>query len=310
MVEVLRWRVEMMKFVTAKQEEKVFVGLVHEEKQAVLHIREVQRKKGEKITIPITMLECIEQGAAFIEKAIEMMHWANENAREAYYPLESVKLMAPIPRPRKNILCVGKNYRDHAIEMGGEEAISKEIIIFTKAPTTVIADGEQIYSHPHATNELDYEGELAIVIGKRGKQIAKDKALEHVFGYTIVNDVTARDIQRKHKQFFLGKSFDTFCPMGPYVVHKTAIENPNILNIETKVNGEVRQTSNTAHMMFSIEEIISIVSKGMTLEPGDIIATGTPAGVGKGFNPPKFLQTGDHVAITVQHVGTLQNTVK
>ncbi|MDM5187456.1 fumarylacetoacetate hydrolase family protein [Bacillus sp. DX4.1] len=299
-----------MRLVTVKKEEKIFVGVVDDYEQTVLHIREAQKQKGEKITVPITMLECIEQGNAFIEKVSEIVRWAKENETTAYYPLSDVKILAPIPRPRKNILCVGKNYRDHAIEMGGEEAVPKDIMIFTKAPTTVIGDGAQIYSHPHATNELDYEGELAIVIGKRGKQIAKNKALEHVFGYTILNDVTARDIQRKHKQFFLGKSFDTFCPMGPYLVHKMYIKNPNELSVETKINGEVRQSSNTANMMFSIEDIISIVSKGMTLEPGDIIATGTPAGVGKGFTPPKFLRAGDEVMITVQHIGTLRNTVK
>ncbi|MEC3078882.1 fumarylacetoacetate hydrolase family protein, partial [Bacillus tropicus] len=168
--------------------------------------------------IPITMLECIERGTECFEKVCEIVNWAKENGEAAYYPLTEVKILAPIPRPRKNILCVGKNYREHAIEMGGIESIPENIMIFTKAPTTVIGINEQINGHPHATDELDYEGELAIIIGKRGKQIKKEKALEHVFGYTIINDVTARDIQRKHKQFFLGKSFDTFCPMGPYLI--------------------------------------------------------------------------------------------
>ena len=299
-----------MRFVTVKADEKVFVGVVDETSQTVLHVREAQRKKGEKITIPITMLECIDQGEPFITKVIEIVEWAKENCQDAYYPLSEVKVLAPIPRPRKNILCVGKNYREHAIEMDGAEAVPENIIIFTKAPTTVIGDGDKIYSHPHATSELDYEGELAVVIGKRGKEIQKENALDHVFGYTVINDVTARDIQKKHKQFFLGKSFDTFCPMGPAIVHRSMIANPNALHIETKVNGEVRQSSTTANMMFSVEEIISIVSKGMTLEPGDIIATGTPAGVGKGFKPPRFLHAGDEIVITVEHVGTLCNNVK
>lgn len=301
---------EIVRFVTAKKEEKVFIGIVDEDEEKVLHLREVQRQKGEKVTIPITMLECIEKGSECIEKVYEIVNWARENEQAAYYPLTEVKILAPIPRPRKNILCVGKNYRDHAVEMGGEESIPENIMIFTKAPTTVIGIGEKINSHPHATNELDYEGELAIVIGKRGKQIQKEKALEHVFGYTIINDITARDIQRKHKQFFLGKSFDTFCPLGPYLVHKSAVETPNELNIETIVNGEIRQTSNTREMIFSIEDIISTISKGMTLEPGDIIATGTPAGVGKGFTPPKFLHAGDEVVVRVEGIGTLRNIVK
>ncbi|MED0971494.1 fumarylacetoacetate hydrolase family protein [Bacillus paramycoides] len=299
-----------MRFVTAKKEEKVFVGIVDEEGERVLHLREAQRQKGEKVTIPITMLECIERGSECLEKVCDIVEWAKENAGAAYYSLTEVKILAPIPRPRKNILCVGKNYREHAVEMGGVESIPENIMIFTKAPTTVIGIDEQINGHPHATNELDYEGELAIIIGKRGKQIKKEKALDHVFGYTVINDVTARDIQRKHKQFFLGKSFDTFCPMGPYLVHKSLIETPNALHIETVVNGEVRQTSNTKEMIFSVEEIISTISKGMTLEPGDVIATGTPAGVGKGFTPPKFLHAGDEVVITIEGIGTLRNIVK
>ncbi|PFM59444.1 hypothetical protein COJ48_25265 [Bacillus cereus] len=301
---------EILRFVTAKKEEKVFVGIVDEEEERVLHLREAQRQKGEKVTIPITMLECIERGSECLEKVCDIVKWAKENAGAAYYPLTEVKILAPIPRPRKNILCVGKNYREHAVEMGGVESIPENIMIFTKAPTTVIGIDEQINGHPHATNELDYEGELAIIIGKRGKQIKKEKALDHVFGYTVINDVTARDIQRKHKQFFLGKSFDTFCPMGPYLVHKSLIETPNALHIETVVNGEVRQTSNTKEMIFSVEEIISTISKGMTLEPGDVIATGTPAGVGKGFTPPKFLHAGDEVVITIEGIGTLRNIVK
>lgn len=301
---------EILRLVTVKKDEKVFIGVVDEEEKKVPHLREAQKQKGEKVTLPITMLECIERGSECMEKVREIVNWANENKLATYYSLQEVKLLAPIPRPRKNILCVGKNYREHAIEMGGEESIPNNIMIFTKAPTTVIGNGEKINSHSHATSELDYEGELAIVIGKRGKQIPKDKAMEYIFGYTIVNDITARDIQRKHKQFFLGKSFDTFCPMGPYLVHTSGIQSPSQLHIETKVNGEVRQTSNTENMIFPIEEIISTVSKGMTLEPGDIIATGTPAGVGKGFNPPKFLRAGDEVIVTVEGIGTLKNIVK
>lgn len=168
---------EILRFVTAKKEEKVFVGIVDEEEEKVLHLREAQRQKGEKVTIPITMLECIERGTECFEKVCEIVNWAKENGEAAYYPLTEVKILAPIPRPRKNILCVGKNYREHAVEMGGVESIPENIMIFTKAPTTVIGINEQINGHPHATDELDYEGELAIVIGKRGKQIKKKKRL-------------------------------------------------------------------------------------------------------------------------------------
>ncbi len=168
---------EILRFVTAKKEEKVFLGIVDEEEEKVLHLREAQRQKGEKVTIPITMLECIERGTECLEKICEIVNWAKENEGVAYYPLTEVKILAPIPRPRKNILCVGKNYREHAIEMGGVESIPENIMIFTKAPTTVIGIDEKINGHSHATNELDYEGELAIVIGKRGKQIKKKKRL-------------------------------------------------------------------------------------------------------------------------------------
>ncbi|WP_369900695.1 fumarylacetoacetate hydrolase family protein [Bacillus manliponensis] len=299
-----------MRFVTVKKADEVFVGVMDEELQRVLHMQKAQIEMGQEMTIPEEMLLCIEQGETFFTKVNEVVKWTKENETKAYYSLKEVELLAPIPRPTKNIFCVGKNYREHAVEMGGEEAIPEDMIMFTKSPTAVIGHGAYIDCYEGLTNELDYEGELAIVIGKRGKGIQAADAMEYVFGYTIVNDVTARDLQKKHKQFFLGKSFDTFCPMGPAVVHKSAIENPNQLHIETKVNGEVRQSSNTENMMFNIETIIEIVSKGMTLEPGDIIATGTPAGVGKGFKPPRFLKKGDIVEITVERVGTLRNEVK
>ncbi|WP_034671776.1 fumarylacetoacetate hydrolase family protein [Ectobacillus panaciterrae] len=298
-----------MQFVTAKKEEKVFVGIVDESFRTVLHMREAQKAMGGKVTIPITMAECIEAGEAFIKQAEEVMKWAKEQEKPAgQYTLEEVKLLAPIPRPRKNIICVGKNYKEHALEMGSDKP--EHIIFFTKAPTTVVGQHDYIHSYPHLTHELDYEGELAVVIGKKGKSISAEEALSHVFGYTIVNDITARDIQSRHKQFFLGKSFDTFCPMGPILVHRTRIESPDDLVIETKVNGEVRQSSRTSEMLFHIAEIISVLSQGMTLEPGDIIATGTPAGVGKGFQPPRFLKPGDVVEVTVEKIGTLRNTVK
>jgi 2-keto-4-pentenoate hydratase/2-oxohepta-3-ene-1,7-dioic acid hydratase in catechol pathway len=298
-----------MQFVTAKKEEKVFVGVVDESLQTVLNMREAQKAMTGKVTIPITMAECIEAGETFIRQAERVIEWAKKQPDPiGQYAIEDVKLLAPIPRPRKNIICVGKNYKEHALEMGADRP--EHVIFFTKAPTTVIGQHDYIHSYLHLTHELDYEGELAVVIGKRGKGISVENALHYVFGYTIVNDITARDVQSRHKQFFLGKSFDTFCPMGPVLVHHAAIGNPDNLSIETKVNGEVRQSSCTSEMLFNISEIISVLSQGMTLEPGDVIATGTPAGVGKGFHPPRFLKQGDVVEITVEKIGTLRNTVK
>ncbi|MBO9128695.1 fumarylacetoacetate hydrolase family protein [Bacillus sp. 165] len=299
-----------MRFITAKRQEKVFVGVIEETLTTVLNLREAQKEMAGKVSLPITMLECIEAGEAFLSQVNEVIGWANEQQNLASrYLLDDVKLMAPIPRPRKNILCVGKNYRDHAVEMGSED-VPENILFFTKAPTTVIGQNDTIQCYEHITEELDYEGELAVVIGRKGKTIRPEQAMDYVFGYTILNDVTARDIQRRHKQFFLGKSFDTFCPMGPCLVHSSAIDDASCLNIETKVNGEVRQFSNTSNMVFSLEDIISAASQGMTLEPGDIIATGTPAGVGKGFKPPRFLRKGDRIEITIDNIGTLENAVK
>ncbi len=302
---------EGMKFVTAKREEKVFVGVVDERSASVLHLREAQKAMIGKATIPITMIECMEQGELFLQQVSDVVKWAREQGQApGLYPLSDVKLLAPIPRPRKNVMCIGKNYSEHVIEMGGKEDIPEYPLFFTKAPTTVIGQDELIHSYPNITNELDYEGELAVVIGKKGKGISPESAFDYVFGYTIINDITARDIQSRHKQFFLGKSFDTFCPMGPFLVHASAIDQPSCLGIETKVNGEVRQSSDTSHMIFDIPTIISVLSQGMTLEPGDIIATGTPAGVAKGMKEPGFLKQGDVVEVTVEGIGTLRNTVK
>ena len=228
---------------------------------------------------------------------------------EAYLPLDSLTLLAPIPTPRKNIFCVGKNYAEHAIEMGSKEDIPTDPIVFSKAPTSVIGSGAKVLNHQEVTDELDYEGELAVIMGKKGRGISREEALDYVFGYTILNDVTARDLQKRHKQYLIGKSLDTSCPMGPWVVHASNIENPNHLAIETKVNGEVRQSSNTGNFIFPIEEIIHVLSRGMTLEPGDIIATGTPAGVGKGFKPPRYLKPGDEMEITIEKIGTLINSI-
>lgn len=180
-------------------------------------------------------------------------------------------------------------------------------MIFTKSPTAIAADEEDLPIHDELTTNLDYEGELAVVISKEGRNIPTQLAYDHIFGYTIANDITARDIQSAHKQFFLGKSLDGSCPMGPYVVTKDEIPNPNQLSIVTKVNDEVRQSSQTDKMIYKVEDIIAEVSRFVTLEPGDVILTGTPAGVGKGMNPPTFLKEGDTVKISVEGIGTLSN---
>ncbi|CAO3448083.1 Fumarylacetoacetate hydrolase family protein [Azospirillum argentinense] len=233
-------------------------------------------------------------------------------------PLADVRVDAPIPRPDRNIFCVGKNYHDHAHEFTrsgfdagskvAADAIPEAPIFFTKPPETVIANGDPI-RYPHGVSDsLDYEAELGVVIGKGGRGITKADAYDHVFGYVIINDMTARDWQSRHKQWFLGKSFDTFCPMGPWLATADEVDAAN-LALRCWVNDELRQNANTRDLIFDIPTMIETLSAGITLYPGDIIATGTPAGVGIGFNPPKFLKPGDRVTIEIDGLGRLSNVL-
>lgn len=228
--------------------------------------------------------------------------------------MDQVKLLAPVSNPTRNIFCVGKNYLEHIIEIAKQDNTAQKPLehpaFFSKATNTVIGTFDVIPSHEGITEQLDYEAELAVIIGKRGVNIPVEDAMDYVFGYTVLNDVTARDLQSNHLQWLKGKSLDGFCPMGPWIVTKDEISEPVELNISSKVNGEIRQESNTRHMIFDIPTLISILSQGMTLEPGDILATGTPSGVGKGFVPPKYLKKGDIVRVEVEKVGYIENIVK
>jgi 2-keto-4-pentenoate hydratase/2-oxohepta-3-ene-1,7-dioic acid hydratase in catechol pathway len=230
--------------------------------------------------------------------------------------LASVRLHAPIPRPRRNIFCVGKNYHEHAKEFHASgfdatatSAVPDLPIVFTKASNTVSGQGDAIPASLDETKSVDYEGELAIVMGLRKRGISKADALGSIFGYTIVNDVTSRQLQGAHKQWFLGKSIDGFCPMGPCVVTADEVPDPTIMRLVTKVNGETRQDAVVSDLIFDIPTLVETISKRITLEPGDIIATGTPAGVGIGFTPPKFIKPGDVVEVTIEPIGTLCNPV-
>ena len=230
---------------------------------------------------------------------------------------KDVTILAPIPVPRRDIICVGLNYHDHAKEFqssGYDTNTSKKAapdhpIIFTKATTSVIGPGESIPSKNDPTNSIDYEGELGLVIGKRSRNIKKSDAYGIIFGYTIINDVTARDLQNLHKQWFLGKSPDGFCPMGPAIVTADEIPDATKLKLVTKVNGEVRQDAIVSDLIFDIPTLIETITSTMTLIPGDIIATGTPVGVGIGFNPPKFMKSGDKVSVAISGLGELNNNV-
>ena len=228
-------------------------------------------------------------------------------------PYAEVRPLAPIPVPRRNILCMGKNYLDHAQEIAAKMKQSAKVpeqpIIFTKATTAVIAPGAPIPAYPSYTRKLDYEAELALVIGKGGRDISAEHAWEHVFGYTALNDISARDLQKDHHQWFRAKSLDGFAPMGPVLVHRSAMPLPEAISVKCYVNGEQRQCETFNHLIFDVPDIISALSAGMTLLPGDIIATGTPGGVGMGFTPPKYLQPGDEVVVDITGVGELRNPV-
>jgi 2-keto-4-pentenoate hydratase/2-oxohepta-3-ene-1,7-dioic acid hydratase in catechol pathway len=232
--------------------------------------------------------------------------------------LGAVKLVAPLPRPRRNIFCVGKNYHAHAKEFAGSGFdssaktggdIPQHPIVFTKVPESVIAPGEAIVIPAEVSTAIDYEAELAVVIGRGGKRISRADAMKHVWGYTIINDVTARDWQSRHQQWDMGKSFDTFCPMGPWLVSADELDG-TATRVRCWVNDELRQDASTRDFIFDIPQLIETISAGITLHPGDVIATGTPVGVGIGFKPPKYLKSGDTVRIEIDGIGTLENPVR
>jgi len=227
--------------------------------------------------------------------------------------IEKVKFLSPLPFPGRNIICVGKNYIDHAKELESKTATLSGIptspIFFSKMVTETIGNFDAILFNPLHTQAVDYEVELAVIIGKRIKNIKEDEAENAIFGYTIGNDITARDIQTKHVQWFKGKSLDTFSPLGPSIITKDTIDFPPKLAIKSYVNGELRQSAYTNDLIFSISKLISTLSMSMTLLPGDIILTGTPAGVGMGFDPPKYLKNGDEVICEIEQIGQLRNRV-
>ncbi|MDH0683048.1 fumarylacetoacetate hydrolase family protein [Achromobacter animicus] len=233
-------------------------------------------------------------------------------------PLSSGTVLAPIPRPRRNIICVGKNYFDHAHEFArsgfdssatsAADAIPKAPIIFTKMPETVVATQTRIGYPDKSCTKLDYEAELGVIIGKAGLGISKEQAMDHVFGYVIINDLTERGLQADHKQWFLGKSFETSCPMGPWIATADELDVAN-LDVKCWVNDEPRQNSNTRDLIFDVPTLIETISRGTKLLPGDVIATGTPVGVGIGFTPPRFLKSGDQVDITITGLGKLSNVI-
>ena len=294
-----------MRFVTFKKNSVIRVGL------EILNRGIIDINKANK-NLPHDLNKIIKNYAE-VEDQIQNIN----NAQNIHYSINEINLLSPIPVPVRDIICVGKNYAEHAKEvqkssfstLQEKRHVPNVPIIFNKATTSVIGPNDKIELTNDQTNTTDYEGELGVIIGKRSKNIKYANATDAIFGYTIINDVTARKLQNNHKQWFIGKSPDTYCPIGPCIITKDEIENINNVKIQTTVNGEIRQTGIVKDMIFNISTIIETLTKSMTLLEGDIIATGTPSGVGIGFDPPKFLKSGDKIKISVDPIGILENDV-
>ncbi len=264
--------------------------------------------------LPNDMLELIDMGFEVIAEITDLITETRPQDFEAIsFDLDAVTILAPIEKPRKNIIGIGLNFTEHVAEsartLDTTGKLPAKPIIFSKPPTTVTATNTNILLNPRLTQQLDWECELAVVISKKGKYVPKEEALDYVFGYTVINDISARDCRREG-QWIVSKGQDTFAPMGPYLVTKDEIENPHNLKLTLKVNGVEKQNSNTQFMLFNINDLINDLSTVFTLEAGDIIATGTPAGVGAGRDPQEFMWNGDVVEATVEGIGTITNTVK
>ena len=262
-----------------------------------------------------TMQSLIEGGTPALDAVRKLWAEAEDGQHADKTIRNAVTLLAPIPKPLKNVFCVGRNYAEHIAE--GDRAQNQKVgatehpVFFTKPPTSVVPPDGDVLIFPDVSTSIDYEVELAVVIGKAGRNISKADAMDHVFGYTILNDVTARDVQRRHGgQYFKGKGLDGSCPIGPAIVTADEISDPQALSIGLKVNGDQRQDGNTKDMIFDIPTLIASLSEGLTLEPGDLIATGTPSGVGYAMDPPQFLKDGDTVVCEIEGIGTLSNTVR
>jgi len=261
--------------------------------------------------MPSSLLELVQQGP---EAWKAMRDIADSAAGDAGHPLTSVRWHAPIPRPPKNIFCLGLNYIAHAKESsqarGRELKIPTVPVIFTKAPTSVSGPFDDIAVDRGVTQQVDWEVELGVILGQTGRNIQRGDALRHIFGYTVINDLSARDLQQQHMQWFKGKSLDGFCPMGPVVVTADEFGDPQTKRLQLRVNGATKQDASTANMIFPVDAIIEWLSKGLTLEAGDVIATGTPEGVGMGRTPQEFLHDGDVVETEVEGIGTMRNRVQ
>jgi len=298
-----------MRLLSFRIEGKIRLGLLAEDK--IIDMAEAyQYLFGE--SAPADMISFLEEGDIAVEKARRLESAAKTSLRKLspapgmVFDASRVEVLAPIPRTRKNIICLGLNYRQHAVET--KSPIPKCPIFFTKPPTCIIGPDAPIL-FPKCTSKVDYEAELAFVFGKPGKDVNEEDAYDYIAGYTILNDVTARDLQRNHEQWFKGKGLDTFAPMGPHLVTKDEVPNPHDLEISLELNGVTMQKSNTGDMIFKIPELVKFITMDMAIEPGDVVSTGTPSGVGFTRNPPVYLKPGDIIKVSVEKMGTLQNKV-
>ena len=299
-----------MKLVTYKiNDTTAQLGFIKDE--TIINAEQLGQLKNS--ALPNNMLDFIDMGKEGIEKATQLINNATkEELEKCSVALADAKLLAPIPKPRKNIIGIGLNYTEHVAESARTLDTSKDLpqqpVIFSKPPTAVTGTNENIIHNQKLTQQLDYEVELAVIVGKRGKNVPKEQAMDYVYGYTVINDISARDCRRAG-QWIVSKGQDTFAPMGPVLVTADEIADPHNLNLSLKLNGEERQNSNTKFMLFYINDLINDISTVFTIESGDIIATGTPAGVGAGMTPQSFMWPGDVVEATVEGIGTIRNTI-
>ncbi|HBE8342048.1 TPA: fumarylacetoacetate hydrolase family protein [Staphylococcus aureus] len=294
-----------MKFLSFKYNDKTSYGVKVKREDAVWDLTQVFADFAEGDFHPKTLLSGLQQNHTldFQEQVRKAVIAAEDSGKAEDYKISfnDIEFLPPVTPPN-NVIAFGRNYKDHANELNHEV---EKLYVFTKAASSLTGDNATIPNHKDITDQLDYEGELGIVIGKSGEKIPKALALDYVYGYTIINDITDRKAQSEQDQAFLSKSLTGGCPMGPYIVTKDELPLPENVNIVTKVNNEIRQDGNTGEMILKIDELIEEISKYVALHPGDIIATGTPAGVGAGMQPPKFLQPGDEVKVTIDNIGTL-----
>lgn len=299
-----------MKFLTFEYNGNTYYGVKVKREESAWILPKLFEDFGEDEGYPKTLLEGIStyHTLDFQEIVRKLVEQAKKSSDADKYKasFNDIKFLSPVTPPN-NVIALGRNYKEHAKEMNNKV---DSLYVFTKAASSLEGDEATIPNHQDITNELDYEGELAVVIGKEAWKIDASMALDYIYGYTILNDITAREIQREHAQAFLAKNLKGSAPMGPFIVTKDELPNPEATSIVTKVNGEIRQDGSTSDMVLKLDELIAEISKYITLQPGDVIATGTPSGVGAGMNPPQFLQPGDEIRVSINGIGTLTTYIE